>query len=207
MHVMKTFVNHAALLCCAVLGMPGALAAGVPVHVLAPNSCWAPERPKLALDEKKDEGKDERSRRRTDLLLRECGLVDSDKEVDEHLNDGESVKDPWKKADDIVEFSRQYNQGDEHQLLGPGTHLLHPGGFDRGTLRVDDSGHGRLRLDGPDSVVAALPDDQQRALPEGAVPAVPEPSAYLTMGAGLLLLGARAWYRRRHGASAKATAN
>lgn len=180
MNVMKIFFSHAALLCGAVLSMPVAIAAGVPVHVLAPNSCWMPERSKVeqqAGQQDEDDQRDEqRSRQRNNLLLRECGLVDSDKDVDEHLNDGISVKDPWKKADDMIEFSRQYNAGDAHQSLGPGAHQLRLG-------------------------------DKQHALPDGSVPAVPEPSGYLMLGAGLLLLGGRSWHRRRRATATTATAN
>jgi hypothetical protein len=181
MNVMKIFFSHAALLCSAVLSMPGAMAAGMPVHVLAPNaSCWMPEQP--TPEQTAEQKAAQPPHRRTALVLGECGLVDANKDVDEHPNTGESEQDPWKKVDGVIELSRQYTEDGEHQLSSAGTR----------SLRLGDDG----------SDVAGLPDSRHAQV-NGVMPSVPEPSSHAMMTAGLLLLGGRMWHRRRRTAAAK----
>jgi hypothetical protein len=175
---MKTLISHTALLFSAALTTLSAAASDAPAAPAAviPDSCGMAQAPMREPTTAHEQTAGQRPQRRIHLLPRECGLVDSDKEVDQHVNTGVSRDDPWQKADDVLELSRRYNEGDEHQLSNP---------VER---------HFRLGADGRDATGApGVPN----TLLNDTVPSVPEPSSVTMTAAGLLLLGGWSWRLRR----------
>jgi hypothetical protein len=183
---MKTLISHTALLFSAALTTLSAAASDASAAPAAiPDSCGMRAQAPMREPTTAHEQTAVRPQRRIHLLPRECGLVDSDKEVDQHINTGVSRDDPWQKADDVLELSRRYNEGDEHRLSSP---------VER---------HFRLGADGRDATGApGVPN----ALMNDAVPSVPEPSSVTMTAAGLLLLGGWSWRLRRRASAAAAAA-
>ncbi|MES2348548.1 MAG: PEP-CTERM sorting domain-containing protein [Pseudomonadota bacterium] len=185
---MKTLISQTALLFSAALTTLSASASDAPAAPAAaiPDSCgMLLQAPTQGQPTAPGHTAGQLTQRRIHLLPRECGLVDSDKEVNQQVNTGVSRDDSWQKADDVLELSRHYNEGDEHQLSSPAGRHLH------------------LGLGGSD---AAGTPGVPNALMNDAVPSVPEPSSVTMTAAGLLLLGGWSWRLRRRASSRAAAA-
>ena len=179
---MKPLISHTALLFSAALTTLSAVASDAPAVPAAAiqDSCGMQVQ---VTTQEQTAAAGQRPQRRIHLLPRECGLVDSDKEVNQHVNTGVSRDDSWQKADDVLELSRHYNEGDEHQLSSPAGRHFH------------------LGAGGSDA--AGMPG-VPNALMNDAVPSVPEPSSVTMTAAGLLLLGGWSWRLRRRASAAAA---
>jgi hypothetical protein len=165
---MKTLISRTALLFATTVTTLASAAAGMPAAAPVSGSCGMQAPAQTGTPERSAE---QRARQRMHLLPRECGLVDSDKEINQYVNTGVSKDDPWQKADDLLELSRHYNGGGEHEMSSPAAQHL----------RLDAGGRGAA----------------DTALMHDAVPSVPEPSSVMMTAAGLLLLGGWTWRLRR----------
>lgn len=126
-----------------------------------------------------------------DAMYDPCRLSDGNPNHDIGNNDGETPADLYDKLDEWVEWNRRLAENNEAalRLWSSGEDAA---GTPRGGAHGDDEwSYWRLsdRYNGEHS--------QPWLEPAGAAPAVPEPASVLSWAAGLTLLAALQWRRRR----------